>query len=259
MLSELSRNEDEQVQERVHIAPVLFEVDRITIPMKLLRGERAHLMALKVESARVRACIDGVKAELDAMGKPYTIHLGELDLFGLISSYKRVIEAELDGGRMVYVNLSSGGPIQAIAAHYAAMEFESGVQPFFAYPERFEAALGSKNPQDSSGVAKIAMLPHFNLKMPSESRLEFLDVLGKLGEPTKGEILEECRKRGLIICSGKSRPYGHVVLEDRFIKPLSELGLIMVRRNGGKETRTCLTEKGKNTLLINGKGMRRGR
>lgn len=61
------------------------------------------------------------------------------------------------------------------------------------------------------------------------------------------------------MCAGKSRPYGHVVLEDRFIRPLSELGLIMVRRNGSKESRACLTEKGKNTLLINGKGRGHGR
>jgi hypothetical protein len=258
MLNTVSPGDDGSVQERVHIAPVLFEVDRLILPLKMLRGERVHLMLIKTENERFRACLGKVKTALEELGMPYKVHEEEFDLFGLIFSYKRVIEEELKKGSMIYINLSSGGSTQAIAAHYAAMEFDGGVQAFFAYPERFEADYDRKSPQSSSGVSRISILPHFSLKMPNDSKLQFLELLANLDEPTKGEILEACCGRGLIICNGKSRPYGHVVLDDRFIKPLAEIGLVKVQRNGGKESRVSLTEKGRSTLLINGRGNNHG-
>jgi hypothetical protein len=259
MLNTVPRGDDGTVQERVHIAPVLFEVDRLILPIQMLRGERVHLMLIRTRNERFLACLGKVKAALDGLRKPYKLHEDEFDLFGLISSYKRVIEGELEKGSMVYVNLSSGGSIQAIAANYAAMEFEGGVQAFFAYPERYEEDFDRKNPQSSSGVSRISILPHFGLKMPNESKFQFLELVGGLGEPTKGEVLEACGRSGLIICKGKSRPYGHVVLDDRFIKPLAELGLVRVERNGGRESRISLTEKGRSTLLVNGRGNTHGR
>lgn len=254
MLNTVSRGDDGAVKERVHIAPVQFEVDRLILPLKTLRGERVHLMIIKTESRRVRGCLGRIKAALDEMGKPYTVHEDEFDLFGLICSYKEVIEEELEKGSAVYVNLSSGGAIQAIAANYAALGFEGGVQAFYAYPESFEAENGEKSPQNCSGVSRISVLPHFSIRMPNESRIEFLDILGRLGEPTKSEILVECGRKGLIECTGKSRSYGHVVLESRFIKPLAELGLVAVERNGGRESRVTLTEKGKGTLHVTNRG-----
>jgi hypothetical protein len=259
MLNTVPHVDDGAAHERVHVAPVLYEVDRLVLPMEELKGERVHLMLIKTKNERARACLEKLKEALERLGKPYTIHEDRFDLFELISSYKAVIEGELKKGNFVYVNLSSGGAIQAVAANYAAMEFEGGVQAFFAYPERFEDNFDHERPQNSSGISRISVLPHFNLKMPDDGKLQFLHIVGRLGEPTKAEVLAELGSKGLIISNGKSRPYGHVILENRFIKPLEKTGLVAVHKNGGRECRLALTEKGKNTLLVNGRGKSHGR
>lgn len=259
MLSKVSRGDDGRIHERVHVAPLLFEVDRLILPLKMMRGERVRLMMIKTKNKRVHACARMVRAALEEMGMPYSVQEDEADLFSLISSYKRVIGEEVGRGSAVYVNLSSGGAMQAVASIYASMEFDGGVQPFFAYPKGFEPKYYGICTQDYSGVSRISVVPHFNLKMPDDGKLQFLQAVGMLGEPTKAEVLEELEMRGLVKAKGKSRPYGHVILESRFIRPLEKLGLLEVHRKGERECRLSLTEKGRNTLLINGKEKSHGK
>ncbi|HRU82110.1 MAG TPA: hypothetical protein P5168_06115, partial [Candidatus Methanomethylicus sp.] len=106
-------------------------------------------------------------------------------------------------------------------------------------------------PQASAGLSRIEMVPHYSIELPDESEMRFLRIVADARIPSKRGLLDECERAGLIASTGKSKPYGHVVLENRFVKPLTDKGLIYVE-DRSRRSRVRLTENGKNTLHITG-------
>lgn len=237
--------------ERVHIAPVGFEIDRIVLPFLAMKGERIHLIIRTGRNERGDRCVGTVCEELDGKGKQYEKHETELALFRLIYTCRSVIEQELEAGNHVFVNMSSGGSMQAVACHFATLTFKEGVSAYYVYPERYNENIDPKRPEASSGLSKIETVPHYSIELPSEEELKFIDLVAGAKIPSKKAILDACIGRGLISSEGKSLPYGHVVLENRFIKPLVEKDLLSVDGKGRK-SRVLLTEKGRNTMALNG-------
>jgi len=246
-----SRVEGLGYPERVHIAPIGFEIDRIVLPFLKMGGERIHLIVRKGRNERGQKCVKAVKEDLEAKGKPYTEHETELDLFKFIHVCRKVIDEELKAGNHVFVNLSSGGSIQAAACHFATLTFKDGVTAYYAYPERYNEKADPKRPEYSSGLTKIETVPHYSIELPGDDELKFLKLVADIKIPSKKAIVEACIEKGLISSEGKSKPYGHVVLENRYIKPLEEKGLLAVE-DKGRRSRVRITEKGRNTLAITG-------
>lgn len=241
----------EEINERVHLAPVLFEVDRLVLPFFRMKGEKAHLIPLNIKNERSERCLKAIRDELEREGKPYEIHRADFDLYQLIVLCRKIIEKELKEKNHVFVNLSSGGAMQSTASLFATMTFKKWVSTYFAYPERFNNVFDKKRPQNSTGLSNIVTLPHYPIIGPNEAELQFLKIVAEIETPNRKSILEVCEKQGLISRMGKSKPYGHVILDDRFLSPLEAQGLMMVDEKGMRG-RIHLTEKGRSTLLLSG-------
>lgn len=237
--------------ERVHVAPIGFEIDRIVLPFLAMKGERIHLIVRTGRNERGERCVKTICEELDKKGRPYEKHETELDLFKLIFMCRRVIEQELKAGNHVFVNMSSGGSMHAVACHFATITFKEGVSAYYAYPERYNQSIDPNRPEATSGLSKIETVPHYSIELPGEEELKFIKIVAKTKIPSKKAILEACIEEGLISSEGKSKPYGHVVLENRFLRPLVDKNLLDVEGKG-RRSRVILTEKGRNTLAITG-------
>jgi hypothetical protein len=240
-----------QIQERVHVAPIGFEIDRVVLPFLAMKGERLHLLLRNGRNARGDRCVSEIRKDLEANKKAYAIHQVDLDLFQIIYTCRKIIDEELKNGNTVFVNMSSGGSIQAVACHFATITFRSGVSAFYAYPETYIEKVNPSRPQASAGLSRIEMVPHYSIELPDEREMRFLRIVADARIPSKRGLLDECERAGLIATTGKSKPYGHVVLENRFVKPLTDKGLIYVE-DRGRRSRVRLTENGKNTLHITG-------
>jgi len=119
---------------RVHIAPVGFEVDRIVIPAEQMRADKVWLLVHENPSEdKARPFIERVTKQLKKSKiQVLKEHHNRLDLFQIIKSVRRIIENE--HGNLLYVNLSSGSKIQAIALMMACMMFneKKTVTPYYA-------------------------------------------------------------------------------------------------------------------------------
>ncbi|MEJ5292854.1 MAG: DUF6293 family protein [Candidatus Methanosuratincola sp.] len=237
--------------ERVHIAPVGFEIDRVVLPFIRMKGERIHLIVRQDSNARGTNCLERIVEDLERAQKPYRIHKAELDLLKLIYTCRKIIEGELDSGNHVFVNISSGGSIQGVACHFATLTFKKGVSAYYAYPEKYIEIVDPNRAQNSAGLSKIEIVPHYSIDLPTQEEISFLSLVGQLRDPKKSMLLRMCLENGLFSVEGKSKPYGHVILESRYIRPLVEKELLVVDGRG-RNSKVRLTEKGKNTLLING-------
>ncbi|MDI9644269.1 MAG: DUF6293 family protein [Candidatus Verstraetearchaeota archaeon] len=237
--------------ERVHIAPVGFEIDRVVLPFLRMKGERIHLIVRRDSNERGINCVESIKKDLEEARKPYEVHQIELDLFKIIYECRKIIEEELKAANHIFVNISSGGSIQGVACHFATLTFKKDVVAYYAYPARYIEFVDSKRPQNSAGLDRIEIVPHYSIDLPSNEEIRFLVLLAKSSPLKKSEVLKECLENGLISTRGRSKPYGHVVLENRFIRPLESKELLVVEGRG-RSSRVRLTEKGRNTLLLNG-------
>jgi len=108
---------------RVHIAPVGFEVDRIVIPAEQMRADKVWLLVHENPSEdKAGPFIQRVTKKLKKSKIPVLKEYhNRLDLFQIIKSVRKIIEKEQDN--LLYVNLSSGSKIQAIALMMACMMF----------------------------------------------------------------------------------------------------------------------------------------
>ncbi|MEN3016419.1 MAG: DUF6293 family protein [Candidatus Methanosuratincola petrocarbonis] len=237
--------------ERVHIAPVGFEIDRVVLPFIKMKGERIHLIVRQDSNERGINCLEMIKEDLKGTQKPYEIHKAELDLLKLIHTCRKIIDGELNAGNHIFVNISSGGSIQGVACHFAALTFKKDVTAYYAYPEKYVEVVDPKRAQNSSGLSKIEIIPHYSIDLPTQKEISFLVLISQTRNPRKSALLKRCLEKGLFSVDGKSKPYGHVILESKYIRPLEEKGLLVVEGRG-RESRIQLTEKGRNTLLLNG-------
>ena len=242
-----------EVPERVHIAPVGFEIDRVVQPFLKMKGERIHLIVRRDSNKRGINCINRITEDLENAKKAYKIHRTDLDLFKLIYTCRKIIGEELASGNHVFVNISSGGSIQGVACHFATLTFKKGVSAYYAYPEKYIEVVDPERAQNSAGLSKIEIVPHYSIELPTPEEMAFLVLVGQHGEMKKSLLLKKCIESKLFSVDGKSKPYGHVVLESRYIRPLEEKELLVVEGRGSG-SKVMLTEKGKNTLLLNGYG-----
>src|SRR5579864_218680 len=100
---------------RVHIAPVGFEVDRIVLPAKEMKADKIWLLIHNNPAQdKAKAYVENIKNELKKAKIHFEIaNLDRLDLFMVLKSVKEIVEKEKSND--IYINVSSGSKIQAIA------------------------------------------------------------------------------------------------------------------------------------------------
>jgi len=233
---------------RVHIAPVGFEVDRIVIPAKRRKADRVWLMVHENRADdKAGPFVEKVRRQLQRANiEVATEHHDRLGLFKIIRSVRDIIEREK--GNNVYVNLASGSKIQAIGGMMACMMFNSqkNVYPFYVEARDY---LGFKGPI-STGVKGISDIPPYDIQIPEERHIGALRIIMERGgRLTKKEMAELADLEGLITVNAEKDNYSQArfaSLDKNIIQPLLERwGFVMVDKVG-RARWIEVTEEGRN-------------
>ncbi len=211
---------------RVHIAPLGFEVDRITIPLKQTKADKLWLLAHDNRSSDLSApYLEKIKKECKKLGVEVKIaYADRLSLFKAIKSIKDIIEQEK--GNYIYVNVASGSKIQAIACMMACMVLKNcdNLQPFYAEPEKYAAFEGK---QQSFGIKDTIPLPIYEIQTPKPKLLAALKVISeqKNQKITKKEMAKIADKEGIITVNAEESNYSQArfaSLDKNIIAPLEK-------------------------------------
>ncbi len=234
---------------RVHVAPVGFEIDRIVIPARKLKADKVWLLVHENPSEdKARPFVEKIKKQLVKVNIDVVIeHHNRLDLFKIIKSVKSIIEKEKENS--VYVNLSSGSKIQAIACMMACMMFneQKNIIPFYAEAESY---LGFEGKQLSTGVKSLMQIPAYQMQIPEQRHIQALKIIKeKGGKLTKKEMAMLADKGKLIIVNADEENYNQVrfaSLDKNIIQPLRERWKFIDVEKIGRTRWIKITEEGKN-------------
>lgn len=232
---------------RIHIAPVGFEVDRIVLPAQKLKADRVWLLKNPV-STREKAQKYMKEIEKKLKGK-IEIKYGEADrndIFDTMKVVRTIFEEEEDNS--IYVNVSSGSKIQAIACMMACMIFKKyGAEPYYAEPKSYPSATET---QQSEGLKSLIDLPKYEIHKPKSNLIQALHIIEeKGGRLTKKELAELAEEKEIITVKAKEENHSQArfaSLAKNIIDPLVNEWHFATVEKIGKNHWIKITEDGKN-------------
>ncbi len=235
---------------RVHIAPLGFEIDRITIPLKQTKADKLWLLAHDNRSSDLSApYLEKIKKECKKLGVEVKVAYSDrLNLFQTIKSIKDVINQEKNN--YIYVNVASGSKIQAIACMMACMVLKGckNLQPFYAEPESYAAFEGK---QQSFGIKDTIPLPTYEIQIPKPKLLQALKIVQQAKDQkiTKKEMAELAEKQEIITINSEEKNHSQArfaSLDKNIIQPLVDEWNFVEVEKIGRNRWIKITQEGKN-------------
>ncbi|MDE1818889.1 MAG: hypothetical protein KGI19_09850 [Thaumarchaeota archaeon] len=235
---------------RVHIAPVGFEVDRIVLPAIEMRADKIWLLIHNNPMEdKAKGYVENIEKELKKAKIHFEVdRLDRLDLFMVLKSVKKIVEKEKDND--IYINVSSGSKIQAIACTMACMMFNTNknIKPYYAEPERYPTPL--KGAQQSTGLKRLVSLPSYEIHTPKSEHIKALKIIKEHnGKITKKEMAELAEKAEIITVGAKDENFEQArfaSLDKNIIQPLTEQWHFVEIEKIGRNRWIKMTEDGKN-------------
>ena len=236
---------------RIHIAPVGYEVKRVTEPLISMHADAVYLIRHVHDNDTAAKFLDGVQSELR---KKYRhIQVKELrrdlwDLYDCIECFRGIIQG---GENQVYVNVSTGTKITAIAGMLSCMAW--GAAPYYA-PVSYPNKAVSKH---SEHVMEPETLPVYSINRP---RGEFMQILNMLessgGSARKFRLIDVLENAGVIRSksddgSEMSAPAKHGQLRS-LLDPMEKDWKFISVKASGRRSEVSVTEQGKKALKIFG-------
>ena len=235
---------------RVHIAPLGFEVDRITIPLKQTKADKLWLLAHDNRSDDLSApYLEKIKKECKKLGVEVKIAYSDrLSIFKAIKSIKDIIEEEKNN--YIYVNVASGSKIQAIACMMACMVLKNcdNLKPFYAQPEKYAAFEGK---QQSFGIKDTIALPTYEIQTPKPKLLAALKIISEQKDQkmTKKDMAKMAEEQGIITINSEEKNHSQArfaSLDKNIIAPLEKEWKFIEIEKIGRNRWIKITEEGQN-------------
>ncbi len=247
-------------QKKVHIVPMGYEIDRIELPLKEIGADRVYLLTDDKENEiglryleeldhRIKKIIDA--KDFISMGCPMW------DFQNLMSLICELVRKEKLAGNFVYINVSSGSKLSAIAGTLASLMYDA--IPYYAQAEKYNIEYpgieGGEIRGIASGVRKILQIPSYTIERPADELINALAILSdKGGRISQKEYIFELEKRNLVddtIGTEHGRKIvtkkGYAKAKRQFFEKLEEKGWV-VKKGKGRSSYIELTKEGKNTF-----------
>ncbi len=235
---------------RVHVAPVGFEIDRIVLPLKETKADKLWLLVHeKTAEDKSGPYLEKIKTQCKKLGVKLEISYADrLSIFKVIKAVKEIISKEENN--YIYVNVASGSKIQAIACMMACMILKEckNIQPFYAEPETYAAFEGK---QQSFGIKDTIPLPTYEIQTPKPKLLAALKVISehKNQKITKKEMAEIADKEGIITVKAEESNYSQArfaSLDKNIIAPLEKDWKFIEIEKIGRNRWIKITDEGRN-------------
>jgi hypothetical protein len=242
--------------ERIHVAPLGFEHDRVVEAAKQLKADCVIL--LEWGQSERPDFFEDVYTDLDAAGIEHDVRSCNIfEMYDVVRVTATIARQHPDDD--VYVNISTGSKISAIGGMIACMV--SDATPYYVEPEHYGNSDPSSIEPVSYGVKNIQELPAYPIDGPEEQHIYVLEYIYRHGPITKIDLIRFGQGEGKEIPSGApsdglpfitdfqsdSKKGRYNLLETHILKPLREKGFIEFTEVG-RRTDIELTEEGENTL-----------
>lgn len=240
----------EKPSRAIHIAPLGGENERISKPAIDYDADRVILIEYLPQTGPLKQVHEELYDALDDAGIEYEkMHSKATDLYESIADVAQTIDQQRSKDE-VYVNISSGNKIWAVASMIACMSTGEAT-PYYADPKR----AGSDYPKPARGIESVKSIPNYRVEEP---RLEWVTIMHYImtqntemrdtDEPfrTKSELIQFAEEHELpfIRDTDAGQNGKHNLLRHHVIEPMAERGSITIRERGSSD-RVMLTEYGK--------------
>jgi len=241
---------------RVHIVPIGYDTDRVSQPLVEDQADKIYFIRHITDKQRnhevfynsIRKKIDKKLPSVEIIDN---IKVDIWDLYDCVEKFREIIQNEKEQKNEVFVNVSSGSKVTAIAGMLSCMIWKA--RPYYtkiSYPEikKIERAPKEK-------VEKTDFLPVYGIECPSKTSLQILDILKeKEGTRLKSALIKDLISRKIINIEFKEDDpieSKHHSRLNPLLRPLIEHNFIEIETQGPKST-VILTSQGEKALLIFG-------
>ncbi len=240
-----------QIPIRVHIIPVGFEKDRVVIPAIKMNAEKVILMVMEEDTERGKMFVENSRTKLKSEGidvEDYVINFFNLNKN--MEAFNHLIKEHKNDD--IYINISTGSKIQALAALFSAMAAKNEgirITTYYVEPEIY----GQVNEPMSTGIKDIISIPIFPLPQPSNEIKEATKLLLKhsfskeeLGKALaeKGVLGDKLKNAANDLLNEKIRISIHSTVQSKIIVPMLKEKYIVTEKKG-RNIIITLTEFGR--------------
>jgi hypothetical protein len=183
---------------RVHIAPLGFDVERISEPVIREKADKLYLIIRSndIEGARyleeIRIALQQSRRDIEIV----EITADIWNLFDLLNKLKFVFDKELESGSHVYVNVSTGSKIASIAGTLACMIWK-GI-PYYAHVDYDHENVDQRGIKHQE-VTDVSSLPVYSINTPKIESLKILQILNESdGKIKKKVLMQKLEEDGII-------------------------------------------------------------
>ena len=253
------------VSERVHIVPVGHEYDRVVKPATDYRADLVILIGHERNDEQGQECWQNVIEGLTDANIEFQEK--RCDIFNLYDSLATITEIMAEHGNDdVYVNVSSGSKITAIAGMIASMVMDSRAyyvqaEEYSSRPDTLEDIENisreeleelARGPFIPKGIAKATELPKYPIDAPEKDQVTVMEFIQQWSEthgpPTKGEIIYFANHANLKFIKRDVEEKGRYRLLDTYIlDPLKERDWVDITKQGRSKV-VSLSENGEAAL-----------
>lgn len=253
------------VSERVHVMPVGHEYDRVVEPAKDYRADLVVLIGHKHNDEQGQDCWQDVVEGLT--DENIEFQEKRCDIFDLYDSLATITEIIANHGNDdVYVNVSSGSKITAIAGMIASMVMNSRAyyvqaEKYSSRPETLDDIENlprekleelARGPFIPEGIAKATELPRYPIDAPDKDQVTVMEFIQRWsdthGPPTKGEIIYFANHANLSFIKGDVEEKGRYrLLDTNILDPLKEREWVEITKQGRNKV-VSLSENGEAAL-----------
>lgn len=240
---------------RVHIAPVGFQFRRVTEPLVRMQADKVYLVTCAAEDDASRF-FASVKKELYEKYRHITVEEVFVDLWDLYAcaeKFREIMAKERNNGNHIYVNVSTGTKITAMAGMLACMLW--GGHPYYArvsYPKEQKT-----KPMPSELVEEPDLLPVYEVKKPDPNALAILGLLkSNHGKLRKGQLIQRLEQQSIIRLKDETKTEFTKAAKHSQLRALldpleNEWGYVNVESKG-RRSEVVITPKGETALRVFG-------
>ena len=238
------------INQRIHIAPVGFEIDRIVLPAVEMKADLVYLVVHdNLSTDKAQKYHTEIQKQLKKQKiKTETVYANRFRLFDIIGVVKKLIQENRKDS--FYVNVASGSKIHAIGCMMACMMFDDrdNIHPF--YPQADKYPVYKNNEQQTYGVKEIHALPTYQLLTPKQDLLEALKIIKEHdGRIQKKALAEEAEERKILTIGARKENHSmarFASLDKNIIQPLLNTWGFIEEEKIGKNRWISFTDDGKN-------------
>lgn len=238
---------------RVHISPIGYEFRRATEPLIKMQADKVYLITYRQDDDAAKFFAQ-VKKELAQNYKHIRVEEVFIDIWNLYECIEKFREIILkEKGNHIYVNVSTGTKITAIAGMLAAMLWKA--IPYYApvsYPPSKEIKIPS-----TEHVEVPDLLPVYDMIKPDKEIMLVLSLLKSHGGiMKKSHLIEKLEESGEIKIRDekiiKLTPAAKHSQLRAILDPMEKEWHFIKIESSGRRSEIIITEQGETALKIFG-------